>query len=287
MRSISSLGIFVVLVSCAIKTPDNSTGTNPTGNPPTPQGWDVGGGGNSYAAEFMDIGRRVVLRLKAKNISEVKGVSVALLDETLQKLKVKPTEDVLKKGDDPVDALNFPDEQRIELSLVHWAVSLSFYQKRRLVIHESLGLMRKVDSGYELTTAILAAMGSNEIYFGNFEISGEVAKTLIEKMPWQSHEVVTDDNATWFKIPFDAKWNKEEIKCLKVEDPTPPEREFRCWVKKPAYLGEDGVIYVTLCEEDGNHALWRLFDYIQERRFDYGVIKGDVGKLLYKLEFYL
>lgn len=281
-----------LLISCS-KGPDSEAGgKNPVESPavpvgPHPQGTDFGSGGNAYAAEFKDIGRTVVRKLKAKNIQEIKGVSVRLLEETLEKLTVKPTDAVLKKGEDPVDALNFPNDQRVELSLVHWASSLDFYAKRRLVIHEVLGLMRKDDSGYDLTTGILTTMGSNKIDFGSFHIIGQVAKTLIEKIPWQSDEVSKDGNATWYKIPSDAAWNKEEIKCLKVDPPTPEEYDFRCWIKKSAYLGEDGVIYVTLVEEDGNHALWRLFDSIKERRFDYGTIKGDLDKMLHKLEFYL
>lgn len=286
-----------LLMSCSKLNSKNPTASEGTGQGPKEgqaaptgqrqQGTDFGSGGDAYAAEFKDIGRTVVRRLKAKNIHEVRTVSVASFEETLERVKVNTTEAVLKKGNDSVDALNFPDDVRIELSLVHWATSLDFYAKRRLVIHEILGLMRKADSGYELTTEILTSMGSNKIDFNRFHITGAVAKTLIEKMTWQPHEIHTDGNATWYQIPYDAEWNQEEIKCLKVDPPRRGEYDFRCWVKKYATLGEDGVIYVSLVEEDGNHALWRLFDSIKERRFDYGTIKGDLDKLFHKLEFFL
>ena len=109
-------------------------------------------------------------------------------------------------------------------------------------------------------------------------------------MPWKPEEVVSDDNpvnrATWYTVPFDAKGNEHEIKCLKVDRSTQvQETDIKCSLKKYAYLGEDGVIYVSLADEDGDHALWRLFDSIKESRFDYGAIRGDRGKLLFKLEF--
>ncbi len=76
-------GFLFILLSCHKKAADRINGENPsggtgtsTGNPKPPQGWDVGSGGNAYAAEFKDIGQTVVRRLKAKNVREVKGVLV-------------------------------------------------------------------------------------------------------------------------------------------------------------------------------------------------------------------
>ena len=266
-----------------------------SGGPKPPQGWDVGSGGDAYAAEFKDIGRTVIRRLKNKGVREVDGISVTSFEETLEKLVVKTTETVLRKGDAPVDALNYAEQAKIELSLVHWANSMDFSQKRRLVIHEILGLMRKDASDYRLTTKFLKALGFlHDVLVDQFRIQGGVARTIIEKMHWNSDEMEVEEylphgRRTWYEIPKSK--TVFPLKCLKQEFlASNKDTWYDCDIVSTMYYTDEGTIHMELGTHD---PLVRLFGRPSEEfqpgpsdwwgvkvtEFDYGRIKGHISGL--------
>lgn len=293
----------ILLISCSKPTvpegTSQNTGQSPIENPaapvgPRPQGTDFGSGGDAYAAEFKDIGRMVVRRLKSREIREVEGISVASFEEVSEKLVVKTTEAVLKKGDFPVDALNYADQMKVELSLVHWANSMDFSRKRRLVIHEILGLMRKDDSDYRLTGQFLKDMGFlHDVRFDEFNLTGPVAKTIAEKMPWRTSEISEKAYKYVRETNYSAKreGGRNYISCKKIVyqnwseiDPNEPEPtpHYICWFGCQTTISDNGTILIALgpqWSEDNRHPLWRLFD--EKESFDYGVIKGDQSNFIW------
>ena len=297
----------ILTVSCS-RTPKSPTSTGPDGggkNPgesqaipggPRPQGTDFGSGGDAYAAEFKDIGRTIVRRLKIKNINEVTGISTIAFENTLEKAEIKTTEAVLTKEGAQIDALNFPSQMKIELNLIHWANSMDFSQKRRLVIHEILGLMRKEDSDYGATSQVLKALGFlHDVLVDKFRIQGEVAKTIMEKMHWNEDEVEVEEylphgRRTWYETPFrkvvcPLKCWKQEFLLIKKDT------WYECDITGTAYYTDQGTIHMEL--GTSFEPLVRLFgrtsdDFTQSQNwwegvkmthFDYGVIKGHISGL--------
>ena len=291
-----------LLISCSKPNSTNPTAPEGTGQSPIvspavpvgprPQGTDFGSGGDAYAAEFKDIGRMVVRRLKSREVREVEGISVTSFEEVSEKLVVTTTEAALKKGDIPVDALNYADQMKVELSLVHWASSMDFSRKRRLVIHEILGLMRKDDSDYRLTSQFLKDMGFlHDVRFDEFNLTGPVAKTIIEKMPWRASEMSEEAHSRYVReTNYSAKreGGRNYISCKKMvyqnlselgEPDAPP--HYICWFGCQTTISDNGTILIALgpaWSEDNRHPLWRLFD--EKESFDYGVIKGDKGNFI-------
>jgi hypothetical protein len=277
MKMFVWLGI-LVLVACA-------KGPVPV---PAPRGTTSSGGGDPYVAEFKDIGRTVVRRFKARYVHEASGVSVATFEAALEQAEVIGVDHPLEKDGVRKDALNYPDLQKIELSLVKWASSMDFYQKRRLVIHEVLGLLRAEDDQYQLTTLILKSPGFSQVMASGFYIEGEVAKVIVEKMIWTPElvrKLVAPKGVETVYVAklFDPKKNHT---CFKLEYEDPQEEiKYRCHLATPlrADLRDNGSIGLVL---DVHDPLWNLFESQsdipwEQRKFDFGVVKGNAKNCPY------
>lgn len=252
-----------------------------------PRGTTSSGGGEPFKAEFKDIGRIVVRQLRAKNTPVVAGVSVDRFEMTLENVVIEPTEERLRNEDEGfVGAKNFPGENRIELSTVYWAVAMDFSQKRRLIIHEILEMMGITESiHYERTSDLLEEIGGfSEIDIGEFQVGGNVAKILIEKMPWKPEEITverrTKDSSTTYYAVYEKEEPKHYVACRKSENLVPGYEHVHhfCWIKASASIDELGVIHVFLglaLEGAKRHPLFRLFDHVE--KFDYGVVRGQMN----------
>ena len=253
----------------------------------TLQGTTSSGGGSPYKDEFKDAGRTVVRRLKARGVSQVAGVSVDAFEVTLETLKLTTTEDFLRKDGEPVDALNFPSESKVLLSLVRWAPHMNFRQKRKLVVHEVLGLLKKPDKDFKRTNEILGALGYlEEVDIREFQVMREVAQRFIEKMPWRAGEISVDDKyypesrTTYYTARRGTHPDTGVVQCRKYETFI---KDYEgtshfCWIVGQAKVNDQGTIVVQLgpeFTEEQRHPLWRLFDDLKGPTFDYGVVRGD------------
>jgi len=276
------LGFLLILISCS--RPERLET-----NAPKAQGWDVGGGGNAFAAEFLDIGRTVVRRwngLPDKAMGhEVYGwVSLKSFEQALKTAEVKTTEEELKIEGNTVDAVNFPDKQLIVLSLKRWAKNMGFPEKRRLVIHEILGLLGKEKSlHYELTSWITGELDFyRELPIYYFMIQGKPAQTLVEKFPWLPEEISIREKysrETVYRLSKSEK-SRDKLSCVKEETLSSgklvPEfaPRYRCYIECfYAVMSDDSSIKISL---DQSGELYQRF-FKGKRSFDYGLLRGEDG----------
>ncbi len=161
-----------------------------------PKGTTSSGGGDPYEGEFRDVARSIVRRLKAREMTELQGVSVLAFETKAEKLTLTSTDSVLKKDGKVVDALNYPDEGRIELSLIRWPM-MGAFTKKRLVVHEIMGLLRIEDLKYRRSSDFLAALGLQP------EVQNVVKPTktlqfIVDAKSWihLSHYVANPDDLT-------------------------------------------------------------------------------------------
>lgn len=116
------------------------------------------GGGNMNAAEFYEIGDSLLEALNAELEVRVESqtISIASLKRLFAQTHVQPVAKSLKIDSVSVDAINYPDINRIELSEPRWT-KRSREQKIHLVAHELLGLARITDSGYRVSQGLVNA----------------------------------------------------------------------------------------------------------------------------------
>jgi hypothetical protein len=122
-------------------------------------GNEVGNGGDRYAQEFTAIARSIVNELKAnpnEQIQNLAGLEEAVEDATIR------TKDTVRLGGEEVDAVNFPQRKRIELSRSRWK-DYNLEQKRQLVMHEILGLAGEDDQHYQISGVIPEESHSSSI----------------------------------------------------------------------------------------------------------------------------
>ncbi len=113
-----------------------------------------GGGGNTSVAEFYQVARAVAVHVRYER-DTLYGVSGAQLIAYVGQIKVESSKKSLSLRGKKVEAINYPDEKRIELDTKAWN-SLSTRRKVLLVIHELLGLLKKPDPNYEVSSKILS-----------------------------------------------------------------------------------------------------------------------------------
>ncbi len=119
-------------------------------------GTDTSGGGDVYAAEFIEIAKKLAEKIDANPIQLPARFTVEKFKKTIDQASIETTTQELWHDGHRVDAINHPGKNRIELSLVNWADKMTSDQKERLVLHESLGLMSIGDKNFVTTQAILA-----------------------------------------------------------------------------------------------------------------------------------
>lgn len=109
------------------------------------RGGNHGGGGSGHEIEFKMIGFAIVNAMEDAGLREAEGVSVEDLRRTLQGAIVDSTFSNLHRRINGrlkrVDALNFPSEQRIVLSIPGWTRLRTRELKERLVLHEAVSLL--------------------------------------------------------------------------------------------------------------------------------------------------
>jgi hypothetical protein len=109
-------------------------------------GNELGNGGDSFAQEFISLGRSLVEQLKAKPDPKISEDALAAVVESTSVV----TKDSLDLRGNEVDAINYPEAKRIELSRSRWQ-GYDQHQKVSLVLHEYLGISRVDDSSYQIS----------------------------------------------------------------------------------------------------------------------------------------
>lgn len=112
-------------------------------------GHEVGNGGDGISQEFVALGRSIVEKLRENpnpKIPDLDALTHAI-DNT-----VVVTKEVLTLNDAEVDAINYPDWNRIEVSRKRWR-EYDLKRKTTLVLHEYLGIARADDSHYQISSS--------------------------------------------------------------------------------------------------------------------------------------
>jgi hypothetical protein len=190
-----SLMIFFLLLVVSCSSPIDA----PTALTPTPlKGNEGASGGDTFAGEFKETAKGIVGRMEARGIEELEGVFIKALDEAIETTRLETTDEKLFLTDkDGVlrrkDALNFPEEKRILISLIHWKNGMDLYEKRRLVLHEYLGILRIDDANFERTVKILSKLEFiSTLSISSFSVDGPVAQTIIDRLRWSEDEILRE-----------------------------------------------------------------------------------------------
>ena len=119
-----------------------------------------GGGGDGYAIQFVEVARMIQTAL---GINADSAINATALKQAILETKVESTDEALEIGGKNKDAINYPAEKRIIVSRQGWSL-LGGNQKRTLVLHEYLGILRIDDSDYQISTRIISSpiMGAND-----------------------------------------------------------------------------------------------------------------------------
>lgn len=127
------------------------------------------GGGNTAVAEFYQVARAVAVNVRYES-DTLYGISGADLISFIGKIKVEASKGALYLDGKKVDATNTPKEMLIVLDTKAWE-ALSTIRKVLLVIHELLGLLKKYDADYKLSTQILGDIQSrSEDWLSSFDL---------------------------------------------------------------------------------------------------------------------
>jgi hypothetical protein len=133
------------------------------------------GGGNAMVADFFQAGDDILQALMPLKTLSIQGqtIDIAKLRSGFEATKIFAKDsDFLDLDGVAVDAINTPDENKIEFSSRRWD-RMTAEQHSKLVIHEILGLNRIPDKAYELSRQIfLVAMSSTDLG-ANYGDSGE------------------------------------------------------------------------------------------------------------------
>ncbi|WP_413584354.1 hypothetical protein [Bdellovibrio sp. HCB274] len=114
-------------------------------------------GGNGQAAEFYDMGIEMVERLNLREVIQLstgQTVFTQSLVDLFQKTKLVVSDKPLSLNGSLVDAINYPDINRIDLDGASWS-NKPRSQKYRLVMHEILGLARIPDPQYKISNELV------------------------------------------------------------------------------------------------------------------------------------
>lgn len=109
----------------------------------------VGNGGDGFAQEFVAIGRKIVEDLRVHPDPNIKDF--AALTTAVENTKVE-TKDSLTLNMAEVDAINRPEEHRIEINRKRWK-EYDTKQKTSLALHEYLGISQIKDDHYQISGA--------------------------------------------------------------------------------------------------------------------------------------
>ncbi|WP_413574719.1 hypothetical protein ACLVWU_10860 [Bdellovibrio sp. HCB290] len=122
-------------------------------------------GGNTQASEFYDLGVEVLENLNLRDsiqLSTGEDLFPQQLINLFKKTKLMVSNEPLELEGSTVEAINYPDINRIEFDGQAWAKKPKSL-KYRLVIHEILGLARIQDPQYMMSSEVfkIASIGIN------------------------------------------------------------------------------------------------------------------------------
>ena len=115
----------------------------------------VGGGGDIYAAEFKRIARELVTTMASNGIQQVGGVSIRQFRDDIEGTSIETTPKELKLENVRKDAINYPQDKKIVLSLMNWPTVRSLLSKRQIVLHEFFGIAGIPDAQYQNSNQVL------------------------------------------------------------------------------------------------------------------------------------
>lgn len=167
---------------------------------------NVGNGGDSYVIEFIATGRGIARALKAGHLSFL-PVDAAKFAACIETAEVASVEKTLLNGVE-VDAINYPGENRIEVSRSRWQVNRRAVNHRfAVVLHEYLGLMGVKDKKAELSSQyldFLEGKTGEEIRLSREILEG----VLLDTLQKESHDRWGDKGEFGFEfdeIPCDSR----------------------------------------------------------------------------------
>lgn len=143
----------------------------------------VGGGGDTYAIQFIDVARTAHDELKKRGSSLIR---LELLLNTINTAAVESTDKNLYLNGSLKDAINYPTQQKIIFNRKAWKDAANQRTRLLFVLHEYLGLMGVNDSRYDISSealkniaqATLICRSILENGHNQIEISGKVALDL-------------------------------------------------------------------------------------------------------------
>lgn len=121
-------------------------------------GHEVGNGGDAIVAEFLEIAEKFVKEFREvppANLPFDLNVFAKAVDgcRNDDKKMESTTEDLVLNGVRK-DAINYPSTGRIVIQRLRW-LSLPYYLKRRLVLHEFLWLIGVDDGDYRISSSLI------------------------------------------------------------------------------------------------------------------------------------
>lgn len=195
------------LVSACGTSPQSETGSRGPKNPepPPPQGWDVGGGGDHYAGEFVQIGYELFTLLSEQPIPDISATQFL---EAVRKTKVL-SERELELNGSPIDAINYPRQSppSIVFSQVAWEkLKFQRHEKVFLVLHEYLEILGIDDSKYSVSRKVDRGSVCTRTPAVRLELERHFRKSC--------YRIFVDDLQHMLFLDLSNK----EIKALKVSD---------------------------------------------------------------------
>jgi hypothetical protein len=126
-------------------------------------GHGEGNGGDAYAAEWTARAHMLYQDLKKLRPEERLGLDLRALRGAIISTHVISTEEPLQHDGELVDALNFPEERRIEFSRQRWDAlagsPVAFAREYGLILHEYLDVIGMNDEGYRISSRIMMSLG--------------------------------------------------------------------------------------------------------------------------------
>lgn len=129
-------------------------------------GNELGNGGDLVSQEFIAAGRKLVEELRAKPDSRIPDLE--RLATAVEKVKVTSSGHLTLHGAE-VDAINYPEEQEIDVNRPRWEVS-NPEKRASLVLHEYLGVIQVPDLHYEISGSYAAPFAAPEEKPKKFEV---------------------------------------------------------------------------------------------------------------------
>ena len=118
------------------------------------------GGGDQYAAEFVQTGHFIVEWLKSAKVPQLDSrITAESLESAVNSTTVGSTDQPLILDGAAKDAINYPSDRRILISREAWTRSSTGYERNLLVFHEYLGILGIDDSSYQNSRMIQVVEG--------------------------------------------------------------------------------------------------------------------------------